>query len=97
MSHRFSQENFSAHLNSEFQIATELGDSVELKLIEVREIQSDSKAFYMLFLGPYENFLHQHTYKFQHKALGAFELFIVPVGQRDDGYIYQAIFDPLAE
>jgi hypothetical protein len=65
-----------------------------LKLIEVRSIQN-SDSFSLLFVGPPENFLHQHTYKFEHKDMGAFDLFIVPVGQRDEGFVYQAIFNPM--
>jgi hypothetical protein len=90
-----TQEKFFRQLNTLFQIRSESIDSVDLKLIEVKMI-TNSEAFSLLFVGPSANFLHQHTYKFRHAEMGEFDLFIVPVGQRDDGYIYQAIFNPTA-
>jgi hypothetical protein len=34
-------------------------------------------------------------YQLQHERLGAFELFLVPVGQDQDGVYYEAVFNRL--
>jgi hypothetical protein len=97
MPDQLTQEKFSQQLNTSFEVRSESVDSVKLKLIEVKTISPNSDAFSLLFVGSSANFLHQHTYKFHHAEIGNFDLFIVPVGQRDDGYIYQAIFNPMPE
>jgi hypothetical protein len=86
-----TQEEFLKHLETFFRVKSESVDA-QLKLIEVRNIQN-SDAFSLLFVGPGENFLHQHTYSFDHESMESFDLFIVPVGQRDDGFVYQGIFN----
>lgn len=95
MSEKFSQEKFTKNLYTSFTAKSESTDPVELKLTEVKMIHPNSDAFSLLFVGPSTNFLHQHTYKFHHEVIGDFELFIVPVGERQEGFIYQAIFDPI--
>ena len=94
MPKQFTQEKFSKQLNTFFTAKSEAADPVDLKLTEVKMIHPYSEAFSLLFLGPSTNFLHQHTYKFHHDVIGDFDLFIVPVGQNQEGFIYQAIFNP---
>jgi hypothetical protein len=36
--------------------------------------------------------LPQATYRFEHETIGAFDLFIVPVGRTAQGVSYEAVF-----
>jgi hypothetical protein len=48
--------------------------------------------FSLLFTGPAENILPQGIYRVEHEALGATEIFIVPLAPAGDGARYQAVF-----
>jgi hypothetical protein len=37
--------------------------------------------------------LGQGVYPLDHEAMGAFELFLVPVGKNERGYQYEAVFN----
>ena len=46
----------------------------------------------MLFRGPLAPVMPQRIYPLAHETLGSLELFIVPIGPRDGGMVYEAIF-----
>jgi hypothetical protein len=48
--------------------------------------------FSLLFRGPANLRLHQATHPLTHDTLGAFDLFLVPVGLAPDGAEYEAVF-----
>ncbi len=48
--------------------------------------------FSLLFRGPDRLRLHQATHPITHDALGAFDLFLVPVGLGPGGAEYEAVF-----
>ena len=48
------------------------------------------RPFSLTFRGPAEP-LPQATYGLEHAELGAFDLFIVPIGHDDAGIIYEAV------
>ena len=48
--------------------------------------------FSLIFQGQGGEPIPQGTYTIQHQAIGAFSLFLVPVGQPLDGNHYQAVF-----
>ena len=78
-------ESFSAET-----ISVEVG-RVEVELIAAaaltpssnRAVQSsvDRMPFSIEFMGPGEAVLPQGTYRFEHAALGIFEIFVVPNGR----------------
>ncbi len=89
-------ELFKPHLNETFRVSTEEAQA-ELELTEVETLgdgagQAERQAFSLVFRGPQEPFLEQRIHTLEHDALGRFELFMVPVGQVDDGFLYQVIF-----
>jgi hypothetical protein len=92
---------FSGLLHSRFQIHGHTLGPVELELVEVTphpsgqpttQNQSDD-SFSLIFAGPVHQFLAQQMYRFEHDKLGAFDLFIVPIGKEQNGFQYQAIFN----
>jgi hypothetical protein len=89
-----SAADFTPRLNEQFRIATP-GGAVELKLTEVRELGVSLRkggAFALTFLSPPGPFLPQATYPLENPAIGTLDLFIVPLGPKDGGNSYEAIF-----
>lgn len=50
-------------------------------------------AFSLVFRSPLPGHLPQAIYALEHAALGTLELFLVPIGPRDGGMCYEAIFN----
>ncbi len=48
--------------------------------------------FSLVFRAPSEPVLEQGTYEVGHGEMGSAPIFLVPVGQDDDGIEYQAVF-----
>lgn len=86
---------FADKLNSTFQVHLDPSKRVEIKLIEVSELRESPRQerFSLLFLGPVDDPLLQSLYRMEHEQMGAFELFLVPVGKDDDGFLYEAVFN----
>ena len=51
------------------------------------------EPFTLLFSGPTEPVLEQHMYTLRLDELGLVEIFLVPVGQHQGGYYYEAVFN----
>jgi hypothetical protein len=86
---------FAESLNSTFRLRLDGTAAVEVTLVEVSEpkISRRQERFDLIFRGPVEVFLPQQTYIAEHAALGTFDLFIVPVGQEESGFLYQSVFN----
>jgi hypothetical protein len=86
--------DFATRIDDDFRIATP-GGAVELKLVEVRSFGQALRqggAFALTFLSPPGPFLPQAIYPLDHPILGTFELFLVPIGPKDGGNSYEAVF-----
>ena len=92
-------ENFSKHLNSKFKIFYTDDFIVEAELTEVFEIktQENLESFSLIFLFPPDSPIEQRTFKVEHSEMGIMELFLVPIGQKDNGIRYESIFNRLLE
>jgi len=90
---------FAAELNTKFRDSPPEAEPVEVELINVQDFGTSrgQTQFSVLFRGPLDRPLAQGTYPFEHERLGAFELFIVPVGVEQDGLRYEAFFNRLAK
>jgi hypothetical protein len=89
-----TQADFDPRIGDNFRIATPSG-AVELKLVDVRKLGvaiRQAGAFALTFMSPPGPFLPQSIYPLEHPALGTLELFIVPLGPKDGGNCYEAIF-----
>jgi len=86
--------DFEPHVGAIFRLAAGTGD-IALKLAEVRRLGQavrEGGAFSLTFLSPAGPFLPQAVYPIAHPALGALDIFLVPLGPRDGGIAYEAIF-----
>jgi hypothetical protein len=87
-------ENYFGVQGSEFRLAD---SDIQLKLVEVTEKKADGmqEMFSLLFCGAKDKFLEQGTYDLEHETLGSVTLFLVPIGQDENGYRYEAAFNLL--
>jgi hypothetical protein len=100
---QLSAQRFAERVRTKFQVLVEQGASVPLELTAVTTpILSDPEnvsadrpkveCFSLLFDGPMDRPLAQRMYRFMHEGLGAFDLFIVPVGAEHQARQYEAVF-----
>src|ERR1700754_1774947 len=86
--------DFSPHIDAVFDLQA-AGGVVPLKLAKVDPAGNSGRtggAFSLIFVAPKGPFLPQAIYPVTHPALGVMEIFVVPIGPRQGGNGYQAIF-----
>lgn len=92
-----SAGRFTALVRTRFHVEVEPGVVVDLELTSVSTPQTGgspgAECFALLFSGPADCPLAQRTYRFSHDQLGAFALFIVPVGAGRGARRYEAVFN----
>jgi len=97
MTAELSYENFATNLNTTFKIHFDEGEVVQAVLSEISEliITPAQERFSLIFRAPNQPLLGQGMRRFEHEQIGAFDLFIVPVGRDDQGTRYEAVFNRL--
>ena len=85
----FTVDTFTAHLGDTFRV----GD-LDAELIEATRHgpAPTRQQFSLVFRGPSEPVLPQRIHPLSHPVLGAFELFLVPIGPDAGGMRYEAVF-----
>ncbi len=89
---------FSELLQTRFRVVLGEGGSIDLTLAKARLIRpraagSPGESFSLVFQGPADRFLAQQIYRFEHERIGAFDLFIVPIGSTGAETQYEAVFN----
>jgi Domain of unknown function (DUF6916) len=87
-------DDFEPCNGQNFQLTTPRG-ALELRLVEVRRLGAAVRAggaFALTFQSAPGPFLPQAIYPIAHPALGTIELFVVPLGPKDGGNQYEAVF-----
>ena len=88
---------FEPHVGTHFQSAPSVaGDALELELascVESPHARPDHPAFSLFFLAPGGEHLPQQIFTLNHRELGEFELFLVPVGPENGRMQYEAVID----
>jgi len=90
-----THEKFASHLKTQFAVQVDTEHGVDLTLSEVSELKLSPRQeqFAIVFRGPLDLFLGQGMRHFQHEKMGQFDLFLVPIGQDDKGFYYEAVFN----
>ncbi len=98
----FTVETFARHLGEAFRVCPDSAAPVALDLIEATALgggagwtgapSAKRVPFSIVFRGPGGVVLPQRTYRIEHDAIGAFDLFLVPIGPDGAGMRYEAIF-----
>jgi len=91
---------FVSLLHSRFRVHGGPSGMAEIELVEATAHSSGPETaptqagtFSLVFAGPRHPFLPQRTYRFEHEKIGAFDLFIVPIGEDQNGFRYEAVFN----
>lgn len=89
---------FSPLVGETFQVHVQPEQTIAVELVEARPIAEASPTrphppFVLTFKGPAQFVLPQSIYRFEHQALGAKEIFIVPIGPGQGGMLYEVIFN----
>jgi hypothetical protein len=98
---QLTSADFSPYLHQTFTVRLESLEPIALELAGVTELESGGaepgprrRPFSLLFLGPVSHqYLLQHIYRLEHEQLGAFELFLVPLGPEGGRMRYEAVFN----
>jgi hypothetical protein len=98
MLEEFEIGTFAPHLGETFRIQAADSEWAEMTLIEATALGQGTASeglrapFSIVFRGPRDPVLPQGTYRVEHAAIGAFELFLVPIGPDGEGMRYEAVF-----
>jgi hypothetical protein len=106
MLERLTCEDFVPHLGETFHLTGEETGPIELTLVEAillrprrarrrrgPALPKMREPFSILFRGPHVPALEQRMYHVEHHKIGVMDgLFIVPVGEDQDGRQYEAVF-----
>jgi hypothetical protein len=97
----FTAKTFAERVGETFRV-DDGAQTIELELVDAAAatLRSGGRAtsptsrepFSIVFLGPPEPVLPQQTYRFEHDALDAFDLFIALIGPAESGMQYEAVF-----
>jgi hypothetical protein len=91
--------DFSELLATSFYVREASGARLPLLLAEAQDLSSrfGGENFSLLFRGPPDRPLKQGTYQFEHRELGAFGMFIVPMLGDGRNEFYEAAFNRIVQ
>ena len=88
-------------MGDRFRVVPQEGEPFEVVLSSCEETTYGSPdewretarrvPFSLVFVGPADRGVSQQTCAFSHGELGAFDLFVVPLGPTDEGMRYEAV------
>jgi hypothetical protein len=90
--------DFAERLDTPFHVTESSGAVLPLLLAEAQDMsyRFGGENFSVVFHGPSNQPLSQGTYKFEHRGLGVFPLFIVPMLGDGRNAHYEAVFNRMA-
>lgn len=91
------RDDFLKQLNTKFRIFFDGQQPTEVELTEVSDRRQRSKfeAYSLTFAAPKDFSPQTLLYRVEHDALGAMELFMGPVEETEDRYLFEAVFNQL--
>jgi hypothetical protein len=92
-----TRDDFAKHLNTKFRVEIGAEKWLEMELTEVTEMRRTTRqeSFALIFLAPGDTAPDQRIYQMRHDALGALEIFLVPVSLDKRGLRFEALFNSL--
>jgi uncharacterized protein DUF6916 len=86
---------FEQNLRTKFWLHDPEGTRAALDLVEVQKSSAPPpyEVFSLVFRGDGDRIHPQRIYAIEHEAIGAFDLFLVPVGRNQHGIVYEAVFN----
>lgn len=92
-----TKEQFSEHVDSTFKGRLDDGQVFDLELFKIESSISNNiqEAFSLLFRAPLDIPPFQNMFHLEHEKMGEMDLFLVPVRQKDDCLVFEAVFNRL--
>jgi hypothetical protein len=93
------QADFARHLGTGFRLRLPDGGTLELALLEASphphlpHAPDRRQGFSVVFRSTSPGHLPQGIYRLDHDVMGSLELFLVPIGPREGGMGYEAVFN----
>lgn len=93
------QGDFARHLGTPFRLRLPGGETLDLTLVEAAlhpertPVPARRKGFSLVFRSSLPGHLPQGTYWLDHAEMGTLEIFLVPIGPREGGMGYEAVFN----
>jgi hypothetical protein len=89
--------DFAPHFGSLYRLhPAGAAEPLDLELVEIttgaQAPRRNRRAFSLVFRGPRRPTLPQGVYRLEHEAMGALEVFLVPIAPDPQGPLYQAVF-----
>jgi hypothetical protein len=99
MAERFEHAQFLENLNSSFRLPLEGGESLDLRLIGISELNKTARQefFSIIFCCGLDQVLPQRIYGLEHDKLGRLDLFLVPIKKDEQGVHYEAVFNRMLD
>jgi hypothetical protein len=89
-------DDFAAHSGSRYLLRyAGAAEPIPLELVEVtasRRPRRGGRPFSLVFRGPRSPSLPQAQYRLEHEAMGALDIFLVPIALDAQGLCYEAVF-----
>jgi hypothetical protein len=90
--------DFSGRVGETFRLRLPSGEAQDLTLLEVHTHRyappgQTRRGFSITFRSALPGHVPQGIYAVSHDQMGTMELFLVPVGPRDGGMCYEAVFN----
>lgn len=91
---RLNYEDFCEILETDFRLV-DAEEDIKLNFFEISEKKEmpQTVGFSLYLKSPNTVFLEQKIYNLQHEKLGEGSLFIVPIRQDTDGFVYESVFN----
>jgi len=89
------REEFFNQLNTQFRIYFNEENPTNVELTEVSEIvqRGQFESFALIFSVPKNIPLQTLTFRIEHDAFDPMDLFMGPVGENADSYLFEAVFN----
>ena len=93
---KVTKDTFQPVQGEVFNLVLRPGEIIPLELTAVRgtglQGLASREQFSLHFKGPAAPALPQQIYRLEHPALGALEIFLVPIRRDGEGMTYEAVF-----
>jgi hypothetical protein len=99
--HELTHEVWSGLVGETFTMRLDDGSTIDLVLSAAELAPGDASrnagAHSVVFTGPGDRYFPQQIRPVSHQAIGEHSIFLVPIGEDDVGYQYEAVFTRLAD
>ena len=87
--------DFEPFIGQTFSLAGSEDHELSLEQVDIlaRQPESPREPFALVFKGEHAEPLPQQLYELLHDDTGALQIFLVPVGQDGNRFVYEAVFN----